>query len=167
MIKHWTHLIIMSVLLGGAMVVALLYIRQPVGAFLLAIHLIAAALFVVAGPYLGDAAIPCAALEDKIPEHADTDVTISELSPGAKVIFWASEPATDGLATLKDWQRAYLDYANAGVATVDETGRVTLRVRKPQPYTVPILGRLDAHVHWRICSDGGFVGPVQITPISM
>ena len=167
MIKHWTHLIIMSVLLGGSLVVALLYIRQPVGAFFITILLIAAALFVFAGPFLGDTVVPCSLLKEQIPDHADTDVTVGELDPGTKVLFWASEPATDGLATLKDWQRAYLDFANAGVATVDDSGRVTLRVRKPQPYTVPVMGRLDAHVHWRTCSDGGLVGPVQTTPIGL
>jgi hypothetical protein len=166
MIKHSTHLIAMIALIGGSLVVALAYTRQTTGAILLTILLTAAILLVIASPILGPTVIPCAALQERIPEHADTTVTVGELDPGTKIIYWASEPATDGLATLKDWQKSYLDFANAGVATVDEAGRATLRVRKPQPYTVPILGRIESHVHWRSCQDGGLMGPVQTTPIA-
>jgi len=166
MIKYPTHLVAMIVLIGGSLVVALFYIRQTIGAILLTILLVVAAFLVFVSPILGPTVIPCAALQDKVPEHADTTVTVGELSPGTKVIFWASEPATDGLTTLKDWQKAYLDFANAGVATVDSAGRATLRVRKPQPYTVPVLGRLESHVHWRACSDGGLMGAVQTTPLA-
>jgi hypothetical protein len=167
MIKHSTHLIAMIALIGGSLVVALAYTRQTTGAILLTILLGSAILLVIASPVLGPTVIPCAALQERIPEHADTTVTIGELGPGTKVIYWASEPATVGLATLKDWQKAYLDFANAGVATVDEAGRATLRVRKPQAYTVPILGRIESHVHWRSCQDGGLMGPVQTTPIAL
>jgi len=167
MIKHLTHLIAMIAVIGGSLVVALAYTRQTTGAILLTILLTVAILLVIASPVLGPTVVPCAALQDKVPEHADTTVTVGEMDPGTKVIFWASEPATDGLAALKDWQKAYLDFANAGVATVDEAGRATLRVRKPQPYTVPILGRIESHVHWRSCQDGGLMGPVQTTPIAL
>jgi hypothetical protein len=167
MIKHWTHLTAMIALLGGSLVVALFYVRQPLGAVLLATLLIGAILLVLAGPFLADTVIPCAALKDQVPDHADTEVTVGELEPGAKVLFWAAEPATDGLGRIKDWQKAYLDFANAGVATVDQAGRVVLRIRKPQPYTVPVWGRLEAHVHWRVCSDGGLIGPVQTTSTAL
>lgn len=117
-------------------------------------------------PFLGETVIPCSVLRDRIPDHADVEVTVDHLKPGAKVIFWAAEPATEGLAKIQDWQRAYLDLANAGVATVTAAGTATLRIRKPQPYTVPLLGRLESHVHWRSCQDGGFMGPVQITTVA-
>ena len=119
-------------------------------------------------PFLGETIMPCSVLKEQMPEHADTEVRVSGLEPGAKVLFWAAEPATEGLAKIKTWDRAYLDFANAGVARVDQGGHVSLRVRKPQPYTVPgLLGQsLEAHVHWRTCKEGGFLGPVQITPIS-
>lgn len=106
---------------------------------------------------------PCSLLEVQTPDHADTDVTVSGLEPGAKVVYWASEPATDGLARINDWRKAYLEFANAGVAAVDHGGHVVLRIRKPQPYTVPVVGRLESHVHWRVCRDGGRLGPVQTT----
>jgi len=118
-------------------------------------------------PFLGPTIIPCSILKDKMPEHADTEVSVSGLEPGSKVLFWATEPATEGLAKLKDWQRAYLDFANAGVTTVNSDGHATLRIRRPQPYTVPVKGRLEAHVHWRVCQDGGVIGPVQTTPIGL
>ena len=117
-------------------------------------------------PFLGETVIPCSVLRDRIPDHADVEVTVDHLKPGAKVIFWAAEPATEGLAKIQDWQRAYLDLANAGVATVTAAGTATLRIRKPQPYTVPLMGRLESHVHWRSCQDGGFMGPVQITTVA-
>jgi hypothetical protein len=109
---------------------------------------------------------PCSLLELKVPDHADTEVRVSGLEPGAKVIFWASEPATEGLARINDWRKAYLEFANAGVAAVSDSGHVRLNVRKPQAYTVPLVGRLTEHVHWRICKDGGRLGPVQTTPIA-
>ena len=117
-------------------------------------------------PFLGETVIPCSVLSDKIPEHADVEVTVSGLKPGAKVIYWASEPATEGLGKINDWQQAYLELANAGVTTVSTDGSATLRVRKPQPYTVPMMGRLESHVHWRSCQDGGMMGPVQTTAVS-
>ena len=117
-------------------------------------------------PFLGESVVPCSVLQDKIPEHADLEVTVDHLKPGAKVIFWAAEPATEGLAKIQDWQRAYLELANAGVATVAADGSATLRIRKPQPYTVPLMGRLESHVHWRLCQDGGGLGPVQTTTVS-
>ena len=117
-------------------------------------------------PFLGESVVPCSVLSDKTPEHADLEVTVDHLKPGAKVIFWAAEPATEGLAKIQDWQRAYLELANAGVATATAAGTATLRIRKPQPYTVPLMGRLESHVHWRSCQDGGGLGPVQTTAVS-
>ena len=116
-------------------------------------------------PFLGETVIPCSILKEQTPEHADVEVTVTGLVPGKKVIFWAAEPATDGLGKIQDWRRAYLDLANAGVTTVTADGSATLRIRKPQPYTVPLMGRLESHVHWRSCQDGGFMGPVQITSV--
>ena len=117
-------------------------------------------------PFLGESVVPCSVLADKIPEHADVEVMVDHLKPGAKVIFWAAEPATEGLGKIQDWRRAYLELANAGVTTVAMDGTATLRIRKPQPYTVPLWGRLESHVHWRACQDGGMMGPVQTTVVS-
>ncbi len=117
-------------------------------------------------PFLGETVLPCSLIPDRMPDHADTEVNISGVTPGAKVLYWATEPATEGLARINDWRRAYLDFANAGVTTADAGGHAILRIRKPQPYTVPMKGRLEAHVHWRVCGDGGMVGPVMTTTVT-
>lgn len=116
-------------------------------------------------PFLGETVMPCSLLNEKEPEHADTSVSVSGVRPGAKILYWAAEPATEGLDRLKDWRKAYLEFANAGVTTADANGYATLRIRRPQPYTVPLKGALQQHVHWRVCEEGGFVGPVQTTPV--
>jgi len=172
--RHLVFLIAMAVLVGLPLIFALLYVRKPTVAAALFILAAIAALYVGLHrdtylPFLGEAVLPCSLLKEQIPEHADTEVTVSGLTPGAKVLYWAAEPSkeTKGLDSLKNWQQAYLEFANAGVARVSADGHVVLRIRKPQPYTVPLKGRLEAHVHWRVCKDGGMVGPVQTTPVNL
>ena len=111
-------------------------------------------------PFLGEAVMPCSVLEPKVPEKADTEVKVL-LKPGDKVLYWASEPSNESMKELKDWRHAYLDYKNAGVAIADADGFAALKVRHPQPYTVPIKGNLDSHVHYRVCMHDGFIGPVK------
>jgi len=172
------HMVAMSLVIVGALNVGILLISkvnliQCLGLTLSRIiyAIIGIAVLYVAFqretylPFLGETVIPCSVLNVQIPDNADTDVRVHGLVPGAKVLYWASEPATDGLARIKDWRKAYLDFANAGVAVVDETGHVILRIRKPQPYVVPLKGRLETHVHWRTCGEAGFLGPVETTQI--
>jgi uncharacterized membrane protein YuzA (DUF378 family) len=117
-------------------------------------------------PFLGETVMPCSLLAERTPDHADTEVAVSGVEPGAKLLYWATEPATEGLGRIRDWRRAYLDFANAGVTTADAGGHAVLRVRRPQPYTVPVKGRLEAHVHWRVCGEGGMLGPVRTTTLT-
>jgi hypothetical protein len=49
---------------------------------------------------------------------------------------------------------------NVGVVKADAEGVATLMVRNPQPYTVPWMGRLEPHVHFRECGDNGMVGRI-------
>jgi uncharacterized membrane protein YuzA (DUF378 family) len=116
-------------------------------------------------PFLGETVMPCGALGERVPDHADTEVAIHSLPPGRKVLYWAAEPATAGLSIINDWRKAYLDFANAGVTTVNDMGMAILRVRSPQSYSVPSAGfmskTLESHVHWRLCGEGGMLGPVQ------
>jgi uncharacterized membrane protein YuzA (DUF378 family) len=185
--RHWGHLVAVSIVLVGAVNGAAVGLAKfnPLQSLLgLTLSRLA---YVVIGlcalyvgtqrksylPFLGETVIPCSVLKDQVPEHADTSVQIHGLTPGKKVLFWASEPATEGigksttegLGRIKDWRRAYLEFANAGVATVDDGGHATLTIRKPQAYTVPIKGRIESHVHWRICGDNGFLGPVEMTAV--
>lgn len=118
-------------------------------------------------PFLGETVIPCSVLEERTPDHADTDVVIHSLQPGTKILYWAAESGTERLGEIKDWRKAYLDFTNAGVTTADHTGTAILRLRKPQPYTVPMKRTpLQEHVHWRACGEDGFLGPVQTSTIS-
>jgi len=168
--NKWGYLIAMAILVVGSVVSFIFYKKQTFAGLVIAILMVLAALYVGVHrdtylPFLGETVMPCSLLTERIPEHADVDVSVSGLVPGSKLLYWAAEPATDGLATIKDWQRAYLDFANAGVVRADEGGHAILRIRDPQPYTVPLKGRLESHVHWRVCKDGGMLGPVQTTTV--
>lgn len=182
MLKKWAHLVAtVLVVIGGLVwgviglfgvnVVAAIFGKGVAANVIYTLVGIAAVIVAVDRasylPFLGETVMPCSLLSDKEPEHADASVEINGLEPGTKVLYWATEPATEGLARIVDWRRAYLEFANAGVTTADRAGRAVLRVRRPQPYTVPVAGRLEAHVHWRACGDGGMLGPVRTTPLAM
>ncbi len=182
MLDKWVHLIAMALVMVGALNWGLIgTVGFNLVAAVLGRGLAANTVYTMVGlaaiylafrrdtylPFLGETVLPCSLMPDRTPEHADTEVTVHSLQPGAKVLFWAAEPDNEGLAKLKDWRRAYLEFSNAGVTTADSAGRATLRIRKPQPYTVPVSGRLEAHVHWRVCGDGGLIGPVQTTPVAL
>ena len=174
MLDKWVYLIAMFVVLLGALVWSvsgLLGRKGKLIAYAVYGLVAVAALYVGARrdtylPFLGETVLPCSTFTEHTPEHADTTASLSGLKPGAKILFWAAEPATDGLARIKTWDQAYLEFANAGVTIADGNGHATLRFRKPQPYTVPVHGQIEAHVHWRVCGDGGMLGPVQNTMIA-
>jgi len=115
-------------------------------------------------PFLGPAVMPCSLLKVQTPDGADFEKRVL-VRPGVKVLYWAAEPQTTDLQTIADWRHAYLGYRNAGVAVADEDGYVKLRVRKPQPYTVPIKGEIHPHIHYRACMNNGFIGPVETTSL--
>lgn len=116
-------------------------------------------------PFLGETVLPCSLLEERGVNGADTEVPLGGLPAGAKILFWASEPAASA-APLPDWRKAYAAFENAGVTHADAQGFATLRVRRPQPYSVPSGKRLESHVHWRVCGADGLIGPVQTTWVS-
>lgn len=112
-------------------------------------------------PFLGETVMPCSVLDTHIPQGATLEVQV-QVAPGSKVLYWAAEPATDHLKNVNNWQQAYLKYENAGVAVADDSGLATLKVRPPQPYTVPIKGKLEPHVHFRVCGGpDGFLGRIK------
>ncbi len=116
-------------------------------------------------PFLGESIAPCASLQDRVPPGATRDVRVN-VPPGAKVLYWASEPATVGIEHMNTWKKAYGAYENAGIATADGNGVALLRVRDPQPYTVPWKGKIDSHVHYRICQSNGFMSRVETAFLS-
>lgn len=111
-------------------------------------------------PFLGETVMPCSALAEQTPDGADTDVMV-RVPAGAKVLFWASEPGKEEWKETKNWRAAYLAFENVGVTVASADGVATLRVRRPQPYTVPVKGRLESHVHYRVCGEGAMLGSVE------
>jgi uncharacterized protein len=111
-------------------------------------------------PFLGETVLPCSAIPDRIPPGATKEIPV-RVPPGAKVLYWAAEPAMERLKQIPDWRQAYSKFENAGVATADSTGVATLKVRDPQAYTVPFKGRLEPHIHFRICGDNGMLSRVK------
>ena len=113
-------------------------------------------------PFLGPMVAPCSVLQNREPPGATKDVKV--LVPAhAKVIYWAAEPASEDLKTVQSAMDAYQKFDNAGVTTANADGVAILKVREPQPYTVPFMGKLDSHVHYRVCGESGFMGRVNTT----
>ena len=99
-------------------------------------------------PFLGETVLPGGALAVKTPQNANEQVSIRTL-PNAKVVYWAAEPNPTQGKNAPNW--------------ADGDGNVILRFRgPPQAYTVPIKGRLEPHIHFRICDKYGMMGPVQM-----
>jgi len=113
-------------------------------------------------PFLGQTIFPAAALALKTPQSANESVEITT-RPGAKVVYWASEPDVNAdPKKTPDWDSAYGEYDNSGVVVADDKGKATLRVRgPPQAYTVPVHGKINSHVHFRVEEPSGFFGRVQ------
>lgn len=112
-------------------------------------------------PFLGETLVPGQALAVKTPQNANDQVTITT-KPGAKVIYWTTEPNPTQGKDLPPWNVAYGEYENSGVAEADKAGKALLRFRgPPQAYRVPMKGRLEPHVHFRICEGNGMMGRVQ------
>jgi uncharacterized membrane protein YuzA (DUF378 family) len=136
MIGKWLHLVAAALLVAGGLnwgilgVTGFNVVRFLVGskaAMIVYVLVGLAAVFLITDralylPFLGESVVPCSVLSDRSPDHADTEISLHGQRPGSKILFWAAEPATQGLATIKDWKQAYLDFSNAGVTTVDGDG---------------------------------------------
>jgi uncharacterized membrane protein YuzA (DUF378 family) len=113
-------------------------------------------------PFLGETVLPGGSLQQKTPQSANDQVTI-KTRPKAKVVYWASEPNPTQGKAVPTWEEAYDEYENSGVAVADDQGNAILRFRgTPQAYTVPLHGRLEPHIHFRVSGKNGMMGPVQI-----
>ena len=111
-------------------------------------------------PFLGPMVAPCSVLENRYPRDTNVDIKVVT-EPNVKIIYWAAE--TSNLEKIKSWKNAYLDYQNAGVTTSNGEGVAILKIRDPQPYKVPIMGKLKPHVHYRICGEDGWMGRINTT----
>ena len=111
-------------------------------------------------PFLGPMVAPCSVLQNREPPGSTKEVKVV-VPPTTKVIYWAAEPASESLKHINSWNDAYQQYENAGVATSNADGVAILKIRDPQSYTVPIMGKLESHVHYRVCGEAGFMGRVN------
>lgn len=111
-------------------------------------------------PFLGPTVVPCSVLKDRTPPGATREVRVT-ITPGAKVLYWAAEPASEKLKEINDWKKAYLEYDNAGVTTANGDGVAVLKVREPQGYKVPIMGSLKPHIHYRVCGEAGWMERIK------
>jgi uncharacterized protein len=111
-------------------------------------------------PFLGETVLPCSMFPERTPSGATTEVRV-KVPARSKILYWAAEPSTEHLKELKTWNQAYLQYENAGIVKSDDSGEAVLKVRKPQAYTVPFRGRLEPHIHFRICGENGMLGRIK------
>jgi uncharacterized protein len=111
-------------------------------------------------PFLGPMVAPCSVLDNREPPGATKDVKVI-VEPNVKLLYWAAEPASEGLKTLNSWKQAYLKYDNAGVTTSNGEGVAIIKVRDPQPYKVPFKGKLESHIHYRVCGEDGWIGRIR------
>lgn len=116
-------------------------------------------------PFLGPMVAPCSVLQNREPPGATKDVKVI-VPANSKVIYWAAEPASDHLKSVNSAMEAYQKFENAGVTTADAQGIAHLKVRDPQSYKVPFMGKLESHVHYRVCGDSGFMGRVNTAYIN-
>jgi uncharacterized membrane protein YuzA (DUF378 family) len=116
-------------------------------------------------PFLGETVLPCTTIPERVPPGATKELRVPA-PPGSKVLYWASEPEMEELKQIQDWQHAYNKFENAGVTTTDTTGIAILKVRAPQAYTVPFKGRIEPHVHFRICDGSGMLGRIKTVFVS-
>jgi len=107
--------------------------------------------------FLGQTVFPCGSLVARVPDNADTTITVV-VEPNVNVIYWAAEPGKD--VQQNPWI-AYKEYANAGVTRADASGNAVLKFRHPASYKVPWKGTLSEHVHYRTCTSSGMMSRVE------
>lgn len=116
-------------------------------------------------PFLGPMVVPCSVLENREPPGATKEVKVV-VEPNVKIIYWAAEPANENLKKINSWKQAYLNYDNAGVTTSNGEGVAVFKVRDPQSYKVPFMGKLEPHVHYRVCGEAGWMGKINTVSVN-
>jgi hypothetical protein len=112
-------------------------------------------------PFLGWSVYPCGSLAEKVPNKADTTVTV-QVKPNVNVIYWASEPSANEDDPIDNPWDAYANYDNSGVVKADSTGKAVLQVRNPSSYNVGLMNKtLKKHVHYRECRHPGMLSDIR------
>lgn len=108
-------------------------------------------------PFLGHTVYPCQPLRESSPANYNLQIKIKTI-PNTNVIYWASESSQNIFDNPYD---AYGNYNNNGVARSNENGVAILKVRKPSEYIVPYKGKLNKHIHYRICNGNGILSRIE------
>lgn len=112
-------------------------------------------------PFLDQTALPSDALTLKTPDRSSVSIQV-DAPVGSRVVYWAAEELTCPVAASP--RQAYQSYENSGVAITNALGKALLKVRKPVPYYVgfgPFRRQVKPHIHYRIASSFGMLGPVK------
>jgi hypothetical protein len=115
-------------------------------------------------PFLGYAALPPTLIKDRhAPANANVEAVLEvpDAADGTKVLYWGARPSKDRNAVAPNPWKAYDDWSNAGVAEV-KSGVATIIFECPGEYQVRTRA-LKRHVHYRVVSDKGMIGPVKTT----
>ena len=112
-------------------------------------------------PFLGWSVYPCGSLAEKVPNKADTTVTV-QVKPNVNVIYWASEPSTPDKQPIDNPWDAYANYDNSGVVKADASGKAVLHFRNPSSYQVGLMNKtLKRHIHYRECRHPGMLSDIK------
>ena len=114
-------------------------------------------------PFLGYAALPPTLIKDRhAPANANVEAVLEvpDAADGTKVMYWGARPSPSKAIAPNPW-RAYDDWSNAGIAEV-KGGAATIIFECPGEYQVR-MRTLKRHVHYRVVSDKGMIGPVKTT----
>lgn len=98
-------------------------------------------------PFLGQCVIPSG--DANIPQANAKQVTLSNLPPNTRIIFWAAQANNN---SSQDPITAYGDYNNSGTVKTDNTGSATITLNCPSQYSVSKFGfskKLKRHFHYR------------------
>ncbi len=109
-------------------------------------------------PFLDWCAFPTDTLSQTYPVDANAELTLFNLPPNAKIVYWAAE--SDSSTTPSDSEDdeespspydAYGEYSNSGIVQADSNGEALLKLRCPKNYSVGkiIKYKLPKHVHYR------------------
>ena len=112
-------------------------------------------------PFLGWSVYPCGSLAEKIPNKADTTVTV-QVKPNVNVIYWGSEPSAKETQPIDNPWDAYANYDNSGVVRADANGTAVLHFRNPSSYQVGLTNKtISRHIHYRECRHPGMLSAIK------
>lgn len=104
-------------------------------------------------PFLGKCVFPSAAITNtnnmSLNENKRVLVTLKELPPKTKVVYWAAKGGNNNYDNPMD---AYKEYGNSGLGVTDKKGTITFELDCPSEYSVNKFGKskiLPKHVHYR------------------